>query len=383
MILNKKIYSVFALVLAALLVLPVSCSKSSGPDGSPVVATLADEQVSSSTASCLLSIRCDGDWSISFDHGALQSAWCSADPAAGKGNTNVILRLTTNSSEEDRSVAVKVSSGSYQAVVNLVQRGYQKPDEGEGGDVIASKWLEIPQGGQSASTIAVTHYITQGSKKVRNYSILYDKNERIAYWVAYPHHPSYLGGVKREDPYDYDPLISSSLQPVYFSGVSGYDRGHQIPSADRTISFEANKQTFFFTNITPQMSRLNQDMWAKLEEKVRTWMHGCDTLYVVTGALLRTTGNNESVNYAYDKSGNRVAVPNYYYKVLLRLNNSQYDAIGFWFEHRSYGNTYPTAAQTKSVDEIERLSGFDFFKNLPESTQSSVESQWNPKAWGL
>ena len=79
--------------------------------------------------------------------------------------------------------------------------------------------------------------------------------------------------------------------------------GHQIPSADRTTSNIANSQTFYFTNMTPQLSVLNGQMWANLEGQVRTWMAASDTLYVVTGAVLKTVNGNEAVNYATDAKG--------------------------------------------------------------------------------
>jgi endonuclease G len=254
---------------------------------------------------------------------------------------------------------------------------------GGGGNTGNLKWLEIPSGGVNSNSEVVTHTITLSNKTVRNYSMLFDKQEKIAYWVAYPHHTSYIGSTGRTDNWQRDPKFSSSNQANLFSGISGYDRGHQIPSADRTCSYEANSQTFYFTNMTPQQSSLNQYLWAKLEGQVRTWMEGSDTLYVVTGAILKTTGKNETVNYATDASGGKIAVPNYYYKVLLRLKGSKYDAIGFWLEHRSYGNVPASAAETKSIDDIEALTGFDFFSNLSNDVENTIEAEWNPKAWNL
>jgi endonuclease G len=106
-------------------------------------------------------------------------------------------------------------------------------------------------------------------------------------------------------------------------------------------------------------------------------------MYVVTGAILKTVNGSETVKYATDAKGNKVAVPNYYYKVLLRLKTGKYDAIGFWFEHRSYGSGLATAAVTKSVRQIETLTGFNFFANLAKATQDEAEGTSNPAAWGL
>jgi endonuclease G len=213
--------------------------------------------------------------------------------------------------------------------------------------------------------------------------MMYDKKEKVAYWVAYPHHPSYIGSAGRTDNWQLDPSVSSVIQPNYFATISGYDRGHQIPSADRTVTTEANSQTFYFTNMTPQLGALNQQLWANLEGQVRDWMYQSDTLYVVTGAILKTVGGNETVNYATDSKGMKVAVPNYYYKVLLRLKSGKYDSIGFWVEHRAYGNGQATAAITKSVDQIELLTGFNFFASLPKAVQDDTEATSVPGNWGL
>jgi endonuclease G len=135
--------------------------------------------------------------------------------------------------------------------------------------------------------------------------------------------------------------------------------------------------------MTPQLGTLNQQLWADLEGQVRCWMSASDTLYVVTGAIFKTVGGNETVTYATDSKVVKVAVPNYYYKVLLRLKGGKYDSIGFWIEHRSYGSVRATASLTKSVDQIEQLTGFNFFSSLPKTVQDAAEATNIPSAWGL
>ena len=113
----------------------------------------------------------------------------------------------------------------------------------------------------------VTHYFTNGSKQVRNYSFLYDTDLKMAYWVAYPLCNYYTHkGVSRTDDWGYDPAFSTSEQPNMTKGIAGYDRGHQCPSADRLVCREANAQTFYFTNMTPQIGKFNQQVWANLED---------------------------------------------------------------------------------------------------------------------
>ncbi len=345
-----------------------------------LTASLTSNSIDANVTSQFLKIESNGDWQISVTYVSGEQNWCSSDVTSGNGDRNVILMFSANSSAANRVAEIKISSGQKNVTLTLTQLS---PVNGGGGNTGNLKWLEIPSGSVNSNSEVVTHTITLSNKTVRNYSMLFDKQEKIAYWVAYPHHTSYIGSTGRTDNWQRDPKFSASNQANLFSGISGYDRGHQIPSADRTCSYEANSQTFYFTNMTPQQSSLNQYLWAKLEGQVRTWMEGSDTLYVVTGAILKTTGKNETVNYATDASGGKIAVPNYYYKVLLRLKGSKYDAIGFWLEHRSYGNVPASAAETKSIDDIEALTGFDFFSNLSNDVENTIEAEWNPKAWNL
>lgn len=361
-----------------LTVLAYSCTKEEKVY--ELTAQLANTTISASAASQFLNIQASDQWEISVSYTSGESGWLTVQPSTGTGNANAVLLYTENKSSADRVSVIKVTCGDKEVNFTLTQ---QKASVTPPPSNPALGWVEIPSGGATADCEVVSHSITIDNKNVRNFSLMYDKKEKIAYWVAYPHHPSYLGSTGRTDNWQPDPKFASDIQPWYFSGISGFDRGHQIPSADRTVSYLANSQTFFFTNMTPQLGDLNQRVWANLEGQVRGWMSGSDTLYVVTGAILKTAGGIETISYATDDRGGKVAVPNYYYKVLLRLKGGNYDAIGFWFEHRSYGSGNATAAVTKSVDQIETLTGFDFFANLPAEKQDPAEAAWNPSAWNL
>ena len=138
--------------------------------------------------------------------------------------------------------------------------------------------------------------------------------------------------------------------------------------------------------MTPQLGSFNQKIWVDMETKVRNWLNSCDTLYVVTGAVLKTVGGNETVKYTSDKNGRRIAIPNYYFKVLLKLQlnngNPNYQAIGFWFDHKANSGTV-TSSYARTVDYIEEKTGFDFFSNLSEHIQTQVESKFEPDKWGI
>ncbi len=240
----------------------------------------------------------------------------------------------------------------------------------------------------------VTHYCQVTDQSLgravqkRNYSLCYDSSLRAARWVAYPMHSVYLGSGRVEH-WEYDPKINKAHQPVLYSGyVNGttWNRGHQIPNADRNATSEMQDQTFYFSNMTPQLGTLNSGGWMRLEAKVRDWKCS-DTLYVVTGAHW---ANNATTTP--DKQGNLCPVPTHYYKVLARTVKgnarkkgdrlgdyaaSELMTIGFWVENKS--GQGEAVKWTKSVAEIERLTGFEFFPSLPQT----VKQQHNPSQWGL
>jgi endonuclease G len=328
------------------------------------------------------------DWSAQIIEG---DDWCSFN------NIDYQLKSITGFiTSNDNAIYLyckrNVTSGTRQAKVSL-------KFDGEDAQVLIltqtpsfSAFAETPLHKEDENYQYVTHYTSLNNKTVRNYSICYDITKKAALWVAYPIHAAYFGSASRTDEWAFDPLISSYFQPDCISRSYGgsygrsYDRGHQLPSADRLANREMNVQTFYMSNMTPQYNRLNQDMWARLETKVRTY--NCpDTLYVVTGAFF--DGNSTSTTT--DGSGNTVPLPTHYFKVLLRTvggstgktiaqcSDNELKSIGFWVEHRSYGNINPPRSICTSVADIEAKTGFEFFPVVSEL----VKQQNNPTQWGL
>lgn len=280
------------------------------------------------------------------------------------------------------------ASGTRQAKVSL-------KFDGEDAQILTltqtpsfSLYVETPMQKEDENYQYVTHYTSLNNKTVRNYSICFDITRKAALWVAYPIHASYFGSTNRTDEWGFDPVINDYFQADCVTRSYGgpYDRGHQLPSADRLANREMNVQTFYMSNMTPQLDDLNQKMWANLERKVRS--NNCsDTLYVVTGAYF--DGNSGSTTT--DGSGNTVPLPTHYFKVLLRTvggstgktiaqcSDNELKSIGFWVEHRSYGNIEPPRSICTSVADIEAKTGFEFFPVVSEI----VKQQNNPTQWGL
>ena len=232
---------------------------------------------------------------------------------------------------------------------------------------VTAGFTELPKMYDIENTIFITHYLPEeDNRNIRNYSILYDTIQKVSYWVAYPLHEIYLGNSGRTDAWNYDPLVARHLQPRLNRGITGFDRGHQLPSADRTYSRAGNATTFYFTNMTAQNASLNQGAWATLENRVRTWVALCDTLYVVTGAML-----DSEIEYAQDNDGQDMAIPKYYYKAIAQKRGVNYYTIAYKFENISPVNKNIDAYQM-TVTELEEKTGFVFFPTLPKEAKDTV-----------
>lgn len=344
---------------------------STNPD--VIMATLTNNSVLAPASSVYVVITSNTTWSLALEYPAGTAAWCSLSQSTGTGNTNVTLTYNQNTLSGSRSATVVATAGSDVSRVVLTQLGTGS------GSVTTSGWIELPEVPSRQDCMFVTHNTTIGGKYVRNYSLYYDSKEKISYWVAYPLHKLYTQKVtSRTDKWAYDPQIPTNLQPNLSKSYTGaHSRGHQIASSDRLGSVNANNQTFYYTNQTPQIqNKFNSGIWSSLEEKVRSWAgSGTDTLYVVTGAVIRTVGGSEPTNnYEYDKSGTKITIPNYYYKVMVQQRtNGQYRAIGFWFEHKTYTDSYSNYVM--SIRDIEQKTGFRFFSNLPQNVQDEIETK--------
>jgi len=242
------------------------------------------------------------------------------------------------------------------------------------------RWTELPSIELDPNTFFYTHYTQLNGNRVRNYSLFYDKSTYTSYWIAYPLHPAYSEkNYDRTDKWAFDPAIPSSYQTSLTKGygnfdVLNYSRGHQIASADRVATEEMNIQTFYSTNSTPQKQGLNGGRWASLESFLRGKAESIkDTVWVVTGAILQTVSGGEQITYITNVNDNKqIPVPNFYYKVAVRRMGGSYSGIGFWMENVDQGTDFKN--YTKPIREIEQLTGFDFFSNLPVSDQNAFET---------
>lgn len=213
----------------------------------------------------------------------------------------------------------------------------------------------------------------------RNFSMLYDKDNRVALWVAYPLHKSHIGDSGRTEDWQYDPTISEIYQPYLKKSWpgSGYDRGHQIPSGDRTLTKTANRMTFYYSNMAHQQSQFNQNIWQKLENKIRTWCgYGTDTLFMVTGVIL-STQENPTIKYIKDNSNRDCASPQYFYKVMAKKSGSKYYTIGYKMPNNGSIASQPYDNFRTTVATLEQETGFTFFPSIDDAAKKEIGSIFN------
>ncbi len=380
----KFLYGAALCILAALFVF-VSCKETKIEDEVALVLTVPKTSLENTEGQQFISISAGGYWVLSLTFQDGEKAWASVDKTSGQGTTSgLIFTYEANETEEERACTLKLICGENTAEVTVTQQAVEKQagkkdDSGLKPDNVAA-WLELPATNHEGRFF-FTRNMKSKSGDVRNYSFYLDSAAKVSVWVAYPLNATLIGSGSRTNEWGVDPKVPEKYQPVIFSAFrGGYQRGHQIPSADR-LDRDANITTFYGTNMTPQRGELNEKAWAALEGKVRDCSRQLDTLYVVTGADIEG-----STEYAEDNTGKKIAVPVGYFKALLGYkksgsiggNTGGYVAIGFYFEHKGYADD-DLKAQSMSIQELEKKLGYDLFVNLParagETVAAKVESE--------
>lgn len=248
--------------------------------------------------------------------------------------------------------------------------------------------LEFPHLKTGGNNIVVTH---STSEYGINYSVEWDCSKKAQRWSCYEmYNSNSVTNWKRSYWYDTewngDPFQEDTSIPAQYRTTlamyrgTGYNRGHLCPSADRLESKEANEQTFYLSNMQPQLYALNGGIWEVMENQVRTWNKTSfrDTLYVVKGG---TIDQSDQIK-GYTSTG--LLIPKYFFMAILCKNKEGYKALAFWVEHQTTDHsTDPLINYVISIDQLERNTGIDFFCNLPDYIENQVEANTYPASWGL
>ena len=353
----------------------------------PPSVNIKTQTVDGEAGSQFMSVSATGNWTITTS-----ASWLTVNPSSGTGNNSMVVLSYTENNDAVRNATVTVSSSSGTASATLTQNKLVVPappdsERGYGSKTATAIWLEIPETSEKDGLEFFTHSMTIGSTNTRNYSFYWDYDNLVASWVAYPLCAWNIGSGSRTDEWGLDPLLPESKQPVLYNGYSGYpsgerwDRGHQIPSADRYYR-DANVQTFYGINMTPQNHKFNSDTWGSLEGKVRDWARktgakdGTDTLYVLTGCYV-----GSSKKTVKDNKGKSVTVPEGYFKALLRYKNntevghSGFMGCAFYFENADKYGSNITKNMSMSVADLEKKLGYKLFVNLEAKVGAETYKQ--------
>lgn len=381
--------------------------------------TATSNTLSSKAGEVTLNVEANGTWIISSSE-----TWLKLSKSYGENDDVLTASYAANAETSIRNVTVTLNCGSAIATVSLTQAAVSSTDDGDSGsydkpkDDSANKnsnptsahpeaaRLEMPA--LNADNYFLSHYVTLNSERVVNYSIEWNNAKKHAQWVAFEFNKDNCAkNVQRSKEFVADPDLPESMRTDNSYHTSdGFDRGHLCASDDRVYSAEANAQTFYFSNMSPQFNEFNAGFWQALEAKVQTWGRLTESgiynkVYVAKGGTL----DKLLVNYVGSKKAQDGVIPKtdaagqtikglpcpaYYFMAVLAQKGDTYQAIGFIAPHSQTltpvagGEVFSVADLKKyavSVDELESQTGLDFFCNLPDSIEDSVEANLSFDSW--
>lgn len=355
----------------------------------PVFGTPSSADVTAATATlnCDLSFDRDAtDYSVYFRYKAVSAGdYSQVSVPAGAGLKRVGLTGLTPATVYEFQLCVAWAGEFYYSG----KGSFTTPGGGTSGLAKYSQWAELPVVQDRPGDYYYAAHYCDGAPGGRNYSVCYSKKKCGAVWVAYPMHTSYTQGSAggQNASWKYDPVVPGSVQPNLSSsykatGDGSFSRGHMLASNDRQSDKPTNKQTFYYTNMSPQIQNgFNSGAWSTLEKNCHK-MICSDTLYMVTGAYFADDNRT-----CADKDGKTVIVPTHYYKVLIRsksgdtgkpvwtLPADQIECAGYWLEHKVYSGAQPSQF-IKSVSWIEEQTGQTFFPNVPNAPKGTLNSSF-------
>ena len=199
------------------------------------------------------------------------------------------------------------------------------------------------------------------------YTLSYDAKNKTPQWVAWElTDKETRGKEERTNDFQPDPEVIGTKVVTYDYSGSGYDRGHMAPAGDMKWSKQAMQESFYMTNICPQDHHLNTEDWNDLEMKSREWARRYGKVYIACGPIYKGIRNEYIGEH-------RVKVPDAFFKVILIDDARKSYALGFLFENQP--GERPLKEYLVSVDEIEKLTGMDFFSVLPDEVENRLEAE--------
>jgi len=206
------------------------------------------------------------------------------------------------------------------------------------------------------------------------YTLSYNEEHEQANWVAYElTQDELISSYKRTNKFLVDDLVKTGSAKNEDYRKSGFDRGHLAPAGDMGYSEISMKESFYYSNMSPQNVGFNRGIWKMAEEKVRDWAFENKAIYVVTGPIL--TKGLPTIG------PNKVSIPAYFFKAVVDYSDPTHKAIAFLIPNKP--SKVPLQKFTLSIDDLEIITGYDFFYQLPDSCENRIEKSFSLKDWGL
>ena len=206
------------------------------------------------------------------------------------------------------------------------------------------------------------------------FTLCYSEKDEEPRWVAYllTKEMCETNVVKRKDKFIPDPLVKTGSAESSDYKSSGFDRGHLCPAGDMNWSEQTMEESFYMSNMSPQVHGFNAGIWEKLEGRVRKWASQKNEVLVICGGVLREGLQKIGVK-------NKISVPEYFYKIIYTESGGA-SAIGFIIPNQvCTGKSYIDFSV--SVDSVEKFTGIDFFPALPDTSETRIEKNFNRSSW--
>ena len=302
-------------------------------------------------------LQSESDWTLHLSPETAKE-WITLERTRGQASASPIdiaVQLSKNLGQA-REAKLIVRSGSLADTIIITQQGTAATPPTPNPDPKPNPPTTDPKGEHILGDVTLleapalaggsnNYYITHRANNIVNFSLEYDVDKRHPRFVCFTFDDVTSAiAVKRTDAWAWDPEIPSKYSTESMFKNSGYDRGHLVASHDRVYSREANMQTFYYSNMSPQLPSFNQKYWGKLEKQVQDWGRNKsfrDILYVAKGGTIR----DDQVENTKVKG--RIVVPKYYWMAMVAI----------------------------SIDELEKKLGFDLFHNFPDEIENKFEAE--------
>ena len=285
----------------------------------------------------------------------------------------------------DRQAAMDAASEVYEKVADNGNESRKAPEEKVNAGKI--RRLEMPAALKGTPERIIEH---------TGFTLSFNREQNNPNWVAWELTADETEGNEvRSDEFLPDPMVPEPHRvTTYDYRGSGYDRGHMCPAADMKWSAEAMHDCFYMSNICPQTHSLNGGGWQVLEKACRRWARQEGGVYIICGPVYGRVGGAANVRGLAKRGGaqperkgkevkigseHQVTVPDGFFKCVLSVKPGEEKAIAFYYANNGSSQTMQDAAV--SVDDLEALTGMNFFINLDRRTEARVEAEYDLKAW--